>query len=440
MRRMTDRARLVVTVVASVVLTLSSAGIARAVGYTRIQPAGSRFSWNPGKSLVGANRRLVSAWASDCPPPKGACATDRSPTMRVFVQRAPARSVPARWGRPVRVSPQEAQAERVSLAADGDVVAVGWVTQTSYLHYRPAKPRVFWVRVSTDRGRHWRKPHRITARHGRVDYPRLAVTGRTIAAVWTNADSGEIRLAVSRDVGGTWSKGTIGFTTSRSDGPREGSAGLPDIGVSGGDVGIVWFAAPNGTTRALFASTGVASLLTSPPTAVALAGASPNDGQRYAAAAGSPTEGDPRVAVAFTTYGQVVVRVWDGSTLGAEMTVAAIPSVLAGVTYPGAYGPAVLPVATDDLVVAFAACRARSGVPDPCDPSDRNARIDVLATESSDGGSSWSPIRRIADGTVAPYRTDDEPSIAVTAGTRRIGFDSYEASFESYRVRMRSST
>jgi hypothetical protein len=117
-----------------------------------------------------------------------------------------------------------------------------------------------------------------------------------------------------------------------------------------------------------------------------------------------------------------------------------MPSVLAGTTYAGAYGPAVLPLAADDLVVAFAGCRARSGVSNPCDPSDPDARIDILATESSDGGASWSPIRRLADATVPPYRTNDEPSIAVTAGTRRIGFDSYEASFASYRVRMRSSS
>jgi hypothetical protein len=423
----------------ALVISLASAGTALAADFTGIQAAAEPFSWNPGKSLATTTGHLVSAWASDCPPPTGACATDGSPTMRVFVQRAGAKTVPAVWGRPVRVSPLDAQAERVSLAADGDLVAVGWVTQRSYLHYDPAAPRVFWIRISTDRGRHWRRPHRMSLRRGRVDYPRLAVADGSIFAVWTNADTGEIRLASSSDTGATWTRGTVGTTTSRSDGWREGYAGLPDIGASGADVGIVWFGTSKGMTSAVFSSVGGGDLFASAGTSTTLAGASPNDGQRYAAAAGSPGDGDPRVAVAFTTNGQLIVRVWDGATLGGDIAVASFPSILAGATYSGAYGPAVLPVAVDDLVVAFAGCRARSGVPDPCDPTDPDARIDVLYTESPDGGTSWAPVQRVADGTTAPFRTNDEPSIALTSGTRRVAFDSYASTFEKYRVRMRSS-
>jgi hypothetical protein len=436
---MTRRAaRIVVAVVLSVVVVLCSAEPAFASGLTRIQAAGSRFSWNPGKSLAGATGTLLTGWASDCPPPKGACATDRSPTMRVFVQRAGAKTVPASWGRAIRVSPLDTQADRVSLAGHGQIVAVGWVTQTSYLHYRPTAPRVFWVRISTDRGVHWRRPHRVSSPRGRVDYPRLAVSDGSISAVWTNADTGEIRLAATSDRGGAWMKGTIGTTTSRSDGPHEGYAGLPDIGVSGDDVGVVWFSNPSGMTHARFSSAGAADLITSAGIPITLAGASPNDGQRYVAAAGSPTDGDPRVAVAFTTSDQLIVRVWDGVTLGDEVVVANFPSVLAGVTYSGAYGPAVLPVANDDILVASAACRARS-IPDPCDPADPRARIDVVYTESLDAGASWSPVQRVADGTAGPFHTNDEPSLALTAGTRRIAFVSYQTTFAKYRVRMRSS-
>ena len=423
----------------TLLLVIATAGPATAAGFTPIRSASDRYSWNPGKALAAATGHLLSAWASDCPPPTHACATDTSPTMRVFVQRSAAAEVPAVWGRAVRVSPRDTHAERVSLAADGDLVAVGWVTESSYLRYRATDPRVFWVRVSTDRGRHWQRAHRLSLSGGRVDYPRLGVSGGTIAAVWTNADTGEIRVATSIDRGGSWTKGTIGTTTSRSDGTREGYAGLPDIGMSGDSVGVVWFANPSGATRGLFSSGGPADLLGSGGSLMTLTGSSPNDGQRFAAAAGSPTPGDGRVAVAFTTNGQLIVRVWDGASLGPAIGVASFPSVLLGVTYSGAYGPAVLPAAGDDLLVAFAACRARSGVTDPCDPVDPGARIDVLYTESSDAGSSWSAIQRLADGTDAPYRTNDEPSIALTSGTRRVAFDSYESTFIKYRVRMRSS-
>ena len=422
----------------SILITFALGTDALAVGFTRIQSAAEPFSWNPGKSLATATGHLLSAWATDCPPPSGACATDRSPTMRVFVQRAAGGTVPAAWGRPARVSPRDVHAQRVSLAAAGALGAVGWVTQMSYLHYDPRARRVFWIRISTDRGRTWRRAQRISTRSGRVDYPRVAVSDGSIAAVWTNAVTGEIRMAITANRGGTWTKGTVATTTSRSDGSREGYAGLPDIGMSGDDVAVVWFANPSGMTRAAFSSSGGADLLTPGGTSTMLVGTSPNDGERYPAAAGSPTDGDPRVAVAFTTNDGLIVRVWDGATLGAEVPVANFPSASGGKTYVDGYGPAVLPVALNDLLVGFAGCRARSGVSDPCDPSDPGARIDVLYTESGDGGSSWTPIQHVAEATKR-FRTNDEPSIATTSGRRRIAFDSYGPAFTRYRVRMRSS-
>jgi hypothetical protein len=421
----------------SILLTAAIAPSARAVPFTRVQSAAEPFSWNPGKSLATATGHLLSAWASDCPPPSGACATETSPTMRVFVQRAAGGTVPAAWGRPVRVSPLDAQAERVSIAADGDLVAVGWVTQRSYLHYDATAPRSFWIRISTDRGRSWHHAQRISMKSGRVDYPRVAVSDGSVAAVWTNADTGEIRMALTSDRGGTWSKGTVATTTSRSDGSREGYAGLPDVGMSGDDVAVVWFANPSGMTRAAFSSSGGADLL-SGATSTMLTGSSPNDGERYPAAAGSPTDGDPRVAVAFTTNDEVIVRMWDGATLGPEIPVASFPSVVGGAAYAGGYGPAILPVAVDDVLVAFAGCRTRSAVADPCDPSDPGARIDVLYTETVDGGSSWTPVQRLQEATKR-FRTNDEPSIATTSGTRRVAFDGYGPAFTRYRVRMRSS-
>jgi hypothetical protein len=244
-------------------------------------------------------------------------------------------------------------------------------------------------------------------------------------------------MALTSDRGGTWSKGTVATTTSRSDGSREGYAGLPDVGMSGDDVAVVWFANPSGMTRAAFSSSGGADLL-SGATSTMLTGSSPNDGERYPAAAGSPTDGDPRVAVAFTTNDEVIVRMWDGATLGPEIPVASFPSVVGGTTYAGGYGPGILPVAVDGVLVAFAGCRTRSVVSDPCDPSDPGARIDVLYTETVDGGSSWTPVQRLQEATKR-FRTNDEPSIATTSGTRRVAFDGYGPAFTRYRVRMRSS-
>ena len=433
---MSGRARrLVFSVVVSVVVL---AAIAEARPTFALQRASAPFSWNPGKSLATARGKLLSAWASDCPPPSGACATDRSPTMGVFVQRSSAGAVPAAWGGPKRMSPRDVQAERPSIAADGNLAVVGWVTQTSYLHYRATSRRSFWIRVSTDRGATWRAPHRVSPRWGRVDYPRLAVQGHAIFAVWTNANGGAIRFARSNDLGATWTMRTVGTTSSRSDGSREGYAGLPDIGVSGTNVAVVWFSDQKGAQRVALSSTRGTDLGSTPPTT--LVGSSPNDGQRYAGAAGSTTPGDPRVAVAFTTPSKLLVRVWDGVTLGPQLSVASFPTAIGGVMYAGGYGPAVLPTGSDGLVVAFAACRRRFKVSDPCNPTDGAARIDVVSGDSADGGANWGSFLRLADATKAPYRINDEPSLALTNDKRRIAFDSYQSSFVAYVVRMRSIT
>jgi hypothetical protein len=95
--------------------------------------------------------------------------------MGVFVQRQPASDPTPTWSKPLRVSPKKVQAERATLAADGTVAVVGWVTQTSYLHEDPSKPRRFQLRVSVDEGATWRPVHTLTPKNGRVDYPRVAV-------------------------------------------------------------------------------------------------------------------------------------------------------------------------------------------------------------------------------------------------------------------------
>jgi hypothetical protein len=60
------------------------------------------------------------------------------------------------------------------------------------------------------------------------------------------------------------------------------------------------------------------------------------------------------------------------------------------VVYDGGYGPAVLPVPDNAIVVAFAGCRRNAALTDPCDPLAKGARIDVLYAGSADGGATWS--------------------------------------------------
>ncbi len=418
------------------VLSFATPATAATTAFGHARRISAPYAWNPGKSLAATSNRLLAIFASDCPPPSGRCADNNGPRMGVFIRRSPASSQPGDWSKPVRISPSSVQAERPAIAARGTTVIASYVTQRRYLHYRPRAPRVLWIRVSLDQGRSWHKPVRVSGHTGRVDYPRVAVGGGRMFAVWTQADSGSIRMATSDDRGHRWRSATIGSTTSRSS-SGEGFRGLPDIGVAGNDVAVAWFSTGGGAQQALTSSTKGDDLTTATP--VTLTGPSPNDGQHYPAVAGAVAPGDPRVALAYSTDTGVKLRIFDGSTLSAPSTVFTWREVVGGAGYLDGYGPAVLPFGASQVSVAIAGCRRDPGA-QPCRPLARGARIDVLYRHSADDGGSWDAAVRLTNaGSHRPYRVNDEPSLAATGSTQRVSYDRYERSFSRYDVWMRSS-
>ena len=428
---MRGRATVALIAVIGVVALASPA----AATFGRARRISTPYACNPGKSLTATPSKLLTIFASDCPPPSGRCADDTGPRMGVFVRRSPASSLAGRWSKPMRISPGSVQAERPSIAAHGRTVIASYVTQRSYLHYRPSARRVLWARVSLDQGRTWHAPIRLSAPMGRVDYPRFAIGGGRLFAVWTQADSGTIRLATSDDRGHHWSTTGIGSTTSRS-GTGEGFRGLPDIGVSGDDVAVAWLAADNGVQQAVTSNTGGDDLATATP--VAISGPSPNDGQHYPAVGGAAAAGDPRVAIAYSTDTRVELRIFDGSTLSAPSTVFTWKAVVGGVGYLDGYGPAVVPFGTSRVAIAVAGCRRNSHA-QPCRPLARGARIDTLYRLSADDGATWGNPVRLTNAARPSYRVNDEPSIALTGSVERVSYVRYQRTFTRYEVSMRSS-
>jgi hypothetical protein len=423
--------------VAAAVLTITVAP-AFALSFGGTQPASASWAWNAGEGLAVSTHRLFSVWATDCPPPSGACATDAGPRMGVFVQRGPQAATPMTWTKPRRMSPATRQAERAAIAASGNLVVVGWVTQTRYVHYRPAAPRVFWIRVSRNEGDTWSAPIRMSPPGGRVDYPRLAASDGHVYAVWTNADNGAIRLARSADRGRTWLRRTVG-TTSTGSGSAAGFAGLPDVGASGALVGMSWVTDAAGRQVALTSDNYAIGLdaTTSPTT---LTDGSPHPGLRYPSVGGSLDVADPRVGFAYGMPGGIGVRVFDGRRLADESVAVSWGFSLDGVVYAEGYGPAVLPAGGSTVLLAVAACRRNVTLHDPC-AFATGARVDVVYTESSNDGNTWLAPRRLTNASQEPYRFNDEPSLAVTTGSvRRVAFDRYQRSFSAYLVGMRSGS
>ncbi|HEY6566819.1 MAG TPA: sialidase family protein [Actinomycetota bacterium] len=400
---------------------------------------GPPSTWSPGNTLAHAGGRLLTAWASDCPPPKGRCATDSGPHMGVFVQRT-ALGGNLKWSDPIRVSQGKSQAERASIAADGQLAIVGWVTQRSYSRYDGGAPRAFYVRRSTDRGASWSKAIRITAPSGRVDYPQLAVSDGTAYAAWTNADSGSIRLATSTDGGRHWSTRTIGTTTSVAA-AGEGFAGYPTVGASGMNVVVAWFADEGGTQVAKSSASQGADFDQASPFDT-LTATSPNDGLHYGVARGAADGVTNDVTVAYTTSEGIAVRLFDGFSLGGEVTVlgGGWPIEIRGRTYTGATGPVIEPFGSGGLTVAFSACRDTS-LNNDCRSTAKGARIDLFSTSSNDGGAGWSTPSRLGVSRGSATRVNDAAGLVVTRPDERfVLWNARDERFLSYRMTMRIGT
>jgi hypothetical protein len=170
-----------------------------------------------------------------------------------------------------------------------------------------------------------------------------------------------------------------------------------------------------------------------------LTGRSPNDRQHYPAVGGATDPADPRVAIAYTTRTHLELRTFDGVTLGAPSVVFTWQTTIAGVRYDDGYGPAVLPVDPAQIAVAVAGCRRNRYSSHACDPFAKGSRIDVLYVETPDGGATWEPPVRLTNAARGQFRTNDEPSIALTGTRRRVAFDRYEPSFHTYGVWLRTS-
>lgn len=396
------------------------------------------YAWTVGNGLAKSATYLQTAFASDCPPPRGVCATDHGPFMGVFWRRD-SLTTPGPWSDPRRVSLSGHHAARPAIAAADTNVYVAWVSQASYLHYRPSAPRVVWIRSSRDEGDTWGTAVRLSFARSRADFPVLAASGDSAWAVWTNAGSGLIRMATTTDAGRHWTTATIGTTTSGA-GSNEGYRGLPAIGASGSNAVALWFANPSGRQVALTSDVGGTEWSAS-STPTELVNASPNGWLRYPSARGAEDGQSSRVAIAYLTGSALETRVFNGTTLAAAQPVdGGWPRSANGHIYDGDYGPAVAPSGTDGLSVAWSACRRVAGLANACATAQAKARIDLYERVSSDGGSTWSQRLPLAMASAATS-VNEAPSIVAddVLGRTWYAWLGRTVSWSAYRVYGRSA-
>lgn len=380
------------------------------IGWGTTSNAGPAHTWNSsgalGRTVQSGTQRLHLAYATNRI--NGKWAKDSGPHAGIYYVRG---SSGSSWSTPKRLNPSSQHAVRLGLAAAGSRVYVTWASQTKISKYVPRAPRVLYVRVNTNHGAStaWKRTVRLTSMHGRVDFPTVAAAGDDVYVAWTNAKTGDVRVAASHDRGKTWHTATVGTTVASSSSGKEG---FPSIAASGATVVVSWLADNHGAVKARL-STDRAGVW---GTTTAVGGAS--NGSVTTAASGS------RVAVAWTTADDVVVR----QANGGSWQDAQVISSLQPATSPAPYSAQVVLQGTTRIGVAWAA-----------QTNDSGSRSDLRWMESVDDGSHWYAEETVGSGaSSSSRRLNDWPSVVwPEAGTRYVAWNGWTAGTSSYRQYLR---
>ena len=398
--------------VCSCVLLAPSATAAPAWGPQR---SVDTWAWSSGSSFAQtAEGNVIAIETSDFS--QGAFATDHGPYMGVFARTSTDRG--ATWSTPVRVSQVSRHSDRAALAVSGGSAYAAWVTQQSYDNYDPFKPRVLFFRANPGGG--WGKTVALTKKKGRVDSPSIAASGMRVYVAWVDANTGQVHVARSVNGGKTFVKSVIGKTTALSP-DDEGLSGSASIGAAGNAVGVAWIASGSGAIKARVSTNGGKKWLD--PISVV--------GSLGAANGGTPSLrgwGD-KLALAWTTPGGVFSRTWSKSW-GPTGTIASFgPSS----TYKGGFDVEIVPSQAGQLGAVWSACRT-SG----CDLLSTRTRVDVLWSDSVDGGGAWSSPSLVQGSVHADQQINESPTAAwLDGGTWIVGYTGRSSGWTSYAMLLR---
>ena len=378
------------------------------VAWAAAKHAGPAYTWNGGgalgRTVQSGSQRLHLAYGTDRI--GSHWATDKGPHVGVYYVRSTSGS---NWTAPKRLNPSSQHAARLGLAAAGSRVYVTWASQTKIVKYSGKASRVLYVRVNKKHGASsaWKKTIRLTSKTGRVDYPTIAAAGNDAYVAWTDSNSGAIKVAVSRDRGGSWKTATVGSASASS---ASGRSGLPWVAASGATVAVVWLADAGGTVMARISTDHGKTW--APADVV---------GSDAVGPAGAAVRGS-RVAVAWTTATDVVVRQNVSGVWGSPLVVA---SVAASTSTP--YAVAVALQDPDRIGVSWAQ-------PD----ATHAGRWNLRWAESANGGSLWFATQTLGASNAAATRVNDWPSVVwSSAGSRFIAWNAWTPGSSRYRLLLR---
>jgi hypothetical protein len=355
--------------------------------------------WNFGNALAravyGSTTSLIQVASSN--KVGSSYVSDTGTKMPVYSTRST--DTGAHWGTATRINPTTQHGIWPAVAASGRYVSVAWVSASKVVHWSNTAPRILYVRTSTNSGNgSWGTIHRITSTTGRVDHPDIAVSGALVVVGYTDSATGSVRVAISKDHGATWRIVALGTTTVAAS---WGKTGLVSVAASGTTIAVSWISATTGAVKARVSTNSGTTWAATASVAVGSV-----DGPSVAIA-GS------RVGVGWSNGVEAQVRTLSAGVWSAEHVVPAPLNHGYGPAYQYAYSPTLTLSGTTGIGIAWTDCFST------CDVFDATTLTDLLWSESSTNGSTWSEPQIISTG-ASGYGFRDDSSIIQPSSTQRL--------------------
>jgi hypothetical protein len=378
--------------------------------------ATNQYSWNYGSSFSKlGNGKVALTYTSDA----GTANSVQSTYARIGTVDPTTKAVT--WGKPKMTSQSSKIADRTSLAAGGNNVYAGFVTQTSYV-IDPAQPRVAYVRSQVSGT--WGSPVKLTSGTGRVDYPILSASGDNVYVVYTNSNNGAVTMRRSTNAGATFPGSIKLGTTTRDDG--EGLAAWPIACATGTNSAAVWLKG-DGTIKLSVSENSGTSYTTKTINSVNAGG----NEQGWASCDATGT----RIGITWNENDGVYYAEYDTAT-DTFTTPRTNIFPFSGSGYAASYSGTVALFGTGTVGIAAPLC-----VQDGCDYTSNTTQIDLRWLESTNNGDTFAAEEAIANSSVQGKKLNDSPSaLFYDANTRFVLYNGWTAPYTNYRLYLSTGT
>ena len=143
------------------------------------------------------------------------------------------------WTSGTRLNPTNQHGVWPGVASYGSYVYASWVKVPKVVNWTLNGRRQIWFRSNSHGGAgSWGVAKAVTSSSSRVDFPTIAAAGANIYIAYTDADTGVVRVLVSKNRGSTWTAIKLGTSAATSD--AGGHSGSPSVAVSGSTVIVAW--------------------------------------------------------------------------------------------------------------------------------------------------------------------------------------------------------